>query len=83
LKPNDLKDIQIEEEIDLLIKNYLLLAFKYALDSLKFEWLRKIKIKCAAMLLNIDSLERKLKGISELKKQFETFVKSQYSLHQL
>lgn len=35
------------------------------------------------MLLDIDSLERKFKAISELKRQFESTVKSEYVIHPL
>ena len=65
------------------MKNTLLLAFKYGMGSTVFEWIRAIKIKCAAMLLDIDSIEKKLKGVAELKKLFEECCKSEYTIHAL
>ena len=54
----------------------LLNAFKYGLNPSTFEWIRTMKVKVASMLLDIDSLERKLKGISDLKKLFEEACKT-------
>ena len=64
LKANELKDAQNEKEVEATLKNTLLVAFKYGLDGPTFEWIRTMKVRCASMLLDIDSIERKLKGIA-------------------
>jgi predicted transcriptional regulator len=49
-----------------------------------FEWIKKTKTRCSAMLIEADSVERKLKGISQLKELFEmTLVVSEYTMYQL
>lgn len=41
--------------------------FKYGLEQLVFEWIEKTKLKVSFLLIQCDSLERKLKGIAKLK----------------
>jgi hypothetical protein len=41
--------------------------FKYGLEKFVFEYIEKIRLKVAVLLIQCDTLERKLKGIAKIK----------------
>jgi hypothetical protein len=84
LKSEDLKSSQNERDVESLLSDLFTTSFKYGLEKLMFEWIKKTKTRCSAMLIEADSVERKLKGISQLKELFEmTLVVSEYTMYQL
>jgi len=48
--------------------------FKYGLEQLVFEYVEKMKLKVAVLLIQCDTLERKLKGISKMKDICESII---------
>ena len=45
--------------------------FRLGLEQLAFEWIEKVRLQVAVLLIQTDSLERKLKGITKLKETYE------------
>jgi hypothetical protein len=41
--------------------------FRYGLEQMAFEYIEKTKLTIAALLIECDTLERKLKGIAKMK----------------
>lgn len=70
LKVDELKQPQTEKQIESLNLDLFTTSFKYSLDKLTLEWSKKMKIKIYTMLLDTDSVERRLRGISKLKESF-------------
>lgn len=58
--------------------------FKYGLEQMAFEYIEKTKLTIAALLIECDTLERKLKGIAKMKEIYETIiVNNEYSVFKL
>lgn len=48
--------------------------FKYGLEKLVFEYIEKMRLKVAVLLIQCDTLERKLKGIAKIKEICESLI---------
>ena len=57
--------------------------FKYSQEALAFHWIERTKVTIGSMLIQGDTLERKLKGISRIKEIYEGVVSQEAALRRL
>lgn len=74
ITPAHLKSQQNEKELELLFSEINLTCYKYSLEQIAYEWIEKTKIKIAFLLIQCDTLQRKLKGIQRLKDLYENLI---------
>lgn len=70
ITPLQLRSHQNEKEVDSLLGEIKSTYFRLGLEQLAFEWIEKVRLQVAVLLIQTDSLERKLKGITKLKETY-------------